>query len=80
MPVYDKLTEQELIELLTRSYQEQRRLSTSGGTEHEIASCKLQLFEILQELRSRKDLWNSGEEQKRDFLFSRFSDEDSRAE
>ena len=80
MPVYDKLTEQELIEQLTRSYQEQRRLSISGGSEQEIASCKLQLFEILQELRSRKDLWNSGEEQKRDLLFSRFSNQGNRGE
>jgi len=74
MPIYDKLTEQELVELLTRSYQEQRRLATYGGSEQEIAACKLQLFEILQELKSRKDLWNSGQEQKREFLFSRRSD------
>ena len=80
MPIYDKLTEQELVELLTRSYQEQRRLATYGGTDQQLASCKLQLFEILQELKSRKDLWNSGEEQKRDFLFSRYSDNDSRSE
>jgi hypothetical protein len=73
MPIYDKLTEQELVELLTRSYQEQRRLAAYGGTEQEVAACKLQLFEILQELKSRKNLWNSGQEQKREFLFSRYS-------
>jgi len=80
MPVYDKLNEQELIELLTRSYQEQRRLAAYGGSDQDIAASKLQLFEILQELRSRKDLWNSGEEQKRDFLFSRLSNESNRGE
>jgi hypothetical protein len=80
MPVYDKLSEQELIELLTRSYQQQRRLAASGGTQQEIAGCKLQLFEILQELRSRKDFWNSGEEQKRDLLFSRYSNGSNRSE
>jgi hypothetical protein len=73
MPIYDKLTEQELIDLLTRSYHEQRRLSMYGGSEQELASCKLQLYEILNELNSRRQSWNNGEEQKREFLFSRRS-------
>ena len=74
MATYDKLTEQQLIDLLTRSYHEQRRLVKNGGTDQQIAACKLQLFEILQELNSRKDTWNTSEEQKREFIFSRRSD------
>jgi hypothetical protein len=73
MPIYDKLTEQELIDLLTRSYQQQRRLATYGGSEQEVASCKLQLYSILKELNSRRESWNNGEKQKREFLFSRRS-------
>jgi hypothetical protein len=73
MPIYDKLTEQELIDLLTRSYQQQRWLATYGGSEQEVASCKLQLYSILKELNSRRESWNNGEKQKREFLFSRRS-------
>ena len=74
MATYDKLTEQQLIDLLTRSYHEQRRLVKDGGNDQQIAACKLQLFEILQELNARKDTWNTSEEQKREFIFSRRSD------
>ena len=74
MPIYDKLTEQELIDLLTRSYHEQRKLSMYGGSEQEVAACKLQLYGILKELNSRRESWNNGEKQKREFLFSRRSD------
>jgi len=74
MPTYDKLSEQELIDLLTRSYQEQSRLTKYAGSEQDVAAWKLKVLEILNELNSRRDTWNSSEEQKREFLFSRGAD------
>ena len=53
MERYQTFSEEELLESLIHQYQQYRNLGVVGGTEEELASCKLNLFQIIRELNKR---------------------------